>query len=620
MINFYRSSIPHAAKHQAPLNKYLINCKKNDKTVIQWNTESNHAFECCKQDIRQLTTLAYPDSNAQIALMTDASLKCAGTVLQQRRNTKWEPIAFFSKSFSEAQTKYFTYDRELLGIYMAIKHFRRLIEGREFTVYTDHKPLMHAFDKKLSLDDTPRRIRYLDYISQFSTDIQHINGHKNVVADALSRVIETLTLPSAIDWHEVEKYQKSDSELKRLKANKSLKIELIHFPNKNIKIYCDISTGKQRPFMPLKFRKTIFESFHNISHPGKNTTRKLISANYIWENMNKDVNEMSETCLQCQRAKIHRHTKSQFGEFMPTGRFSHLHIDLVGPLPTSQNKRYIITMIDRCTSWPEAFPIADITAETVARTVYEGWIARFGCPEYITTDQGRQFESEIFKNLANLMGVQKIRTTPYHPQSNSKVERLHRTLKTALIARGNTINWTKELATVLFGIRTSLRQDTGFSAAELVYGSTIRLPGAFFETQNNSTYADFVREIKDNLEHMISCPQRQSKNDKIFVHPQLAECRHVFLRCDRLRPSLTPPYEGPYLVISRNDKIFTILINGQQKSVAIDRLKPAFILNNSKISERTIGDKITESSQADKQTETRTRSGRVSHQTVRFQL
>ena len=199
-----------------------------------------------------------------------------------------------------------------------------------------------------------------------------------------------------------------------------------------------------------------------------------MTRNYIWTHMNKDINKWCESCLDCQKAKVNRHTVSLIGIFSPAQRFSHVHIDIVGPLPPSNGKRYILTIIDRCTSWPEAFPISDISAKTVAKKLYEGWITRFGCPDKITTDQGRQFESEVFTNLAKLMGIERIRTTAYHPQSNGMIERWHRNLKAALIARGNTNNWVKELPTIIFGLRNCPRQDTGYSAAEMVFGTALK--------------------------------------------------------------------------------------------------------------------------------------------------
>ncbi|CAK1595247.1 unnamed protein product [Parnassius mnemosyne] len=125
-------------------------------------------------------------------------------------------------------------------------------------------------------------------------------------------------------------------------------------------------------------------------------------------------------------------------------------------------------MIDRTTRWPEAIPTDDTSAESVAKIIYENWITRFGPPKTITTDQGRNFESNLFLKLLQTMGIQKTRTTTCHPQLNGIVERWNRTLKTALKTRlSQHTKWIDELPIVLFGLRATPRADTSLSAAQL---------------------------------------------------------------------------------------------------------------------------------------------------------
>ena len=128
-----------------------------------------------------------------------------------------------------------------------------------------------------------------------------------------------------------------------------------------------------------------------------------------------------------QTAKISRHNKPVFGKFdEPADRFDHIHIDIVGPLPYADGFRYLLTCVDRSTRWPEAMPLADKRAVTVA-----AWIARFGTPATITTDRGAQFVLKLWDRLCNQFGIVRSRTTSYHPQSNGMVQRFHRQLKAA---------------------------------------------------------------------------------------------------------------------------------------------------------------------------------------------
>ncbi|GFY07662.1 hypothetical protein TNCV_4095321 [Trichonephila clavipes] len=190
---------------------------------------------------------------------------------------------------------------------------------------------------------------------------------------------------------------------------------------------------------------------------------------YVWSDIKKQVREWAKACIRCQKCKVSRHTKSKLGEFeQPDERFSVVHIDLIGKLPPSEGMQYCLTCIDRFSCWMEAIPIPEITAEIVGRAFYEKWICRFGVPAKIVTDQGRQFEAELFRSIAAICGAKVAHTTSYHPQCNGKVERLHRTLKGAIKAHNN-IRWTESLPTVLLGLRAAIRPDISYTIAQMVY-------------------------------------------------------------------------------------------------------------------------------------------------------
>ena len=699
MVNFYRECIPQAAQYQAELNKYLIGSKKNDKTKIEWTDAASEAFLKCKEAVKDATTLAHPSATAPLFLMTDASDSSVGAALQQKTEEGLQPLGFFSKNLTETQKRYSTYDRELLGIYLAVKHFRRLIEGRDITICTDHKPITFAFDRNASTkNEIPRRSRQLDYISQFCTNIQHIPGEQNVVADCLSR-IQAIDSPPVIDYNELALSQETDTEangfllqndtVKKIQwpgtqkkiisdtsceqirpfltkefrktafklihdishpgihgssnliadrfiwprmhtdihqwtldcigckagtqnvaSNSQSRIEAINcpseidyeqlataqlldeeanaalrktdtvkritFPQAKQAIVCDTANDRIRPFLTRDFRKTAFNAVHKIAHPGIRGTRTLMKQRFYWPSMNADIKRWTQDCIPCQRSKVTRHNVTPLGTFDTAGRFEHIHIDIVGPLETSQDCRYILTIIDRTTHWIEAVPLRDQTAETTARALYDTWISRYGCPLRITTDQGRNFESSLFRSLTNTLGIKKIRTTSFHPIANGMLERAHRTMKAALKARENTTNWVSELPSVLLGMRSAVRQDTNVSAAELTFGRTLRLPGDFCQPSNETTLdATYVEELRQHLTNLAAIPTRKYTRTNVFVHPDLKDCTHVFLRCDHTQKPLAQPFDGPYLVLSRNPKQFDILVNNKKRTVSCDRIKPA---------------------------------------------
>jgi cleavage and polyadenylation specificity factor subunit 1 len=214
MLNFYRRFLPNAASMQAPLHDVLSGPKVKSTNPIPWTAALDKAFEECKASLSQATLLVHPDSASTHALVTDSSTTAMGAVLQQREQDVWQPLAFFSRKLSPAQQKYSAYDRELLAIYEAVRHFRHMVEARHFTVFTDQKPLIFAFHQKRD-KCSPRQFNHLDFISQFTTDIRHISG-QNIVADALSRV-EAITAPPT--HNTLAAAQDEDDELRTLLAS-----------------------------------------------------------------------------------------------------------------------------------------------------------------------------------------------------------------------------------------------------------------------------------------------------------------------------------------------------------------------------------------------------------------
>ena len=153
---------------------------------LSWNDAASVAFENIKEALAKATLLVHPKRDAPTAFTVDASKTAVGGVLEQFINSDWRPIAFFSRRLRSSELKYSTFDKELLALYLAIRHFRYFLEGRDFTAFTDHRPLMFAF-AKVSDPWSARQQRQLAYISEYTTHIQHLSVKSNKVSDALSR-------------------------------------------------------------------------------------------------------------------------------------------------------------------------------------------------------------------------------------------------------------------------------------------------------------------------------------------------------------------------------------------------------------------------------------------------
>ena len=256
-----------------------------------------------------------------------------------------------------------------------------------------------------------------------------------------------------------------------------------------------VSNGPHRPYIPFACRRRVFDSLHGLGHPGVERTRQMIASKVVWPSLRQDVSKWARECLPCQRAKVTKHTVPPIGEFeVPGRRFQHINIDLV-TLPVSNGFRYLFTAVDRFTRWPIAIPLVDISTESVVDAFAYGWVQHFGVPTTVTSDRGAQFTSAIFRQLAQIWGIQTITTAPYHPEANGLVERFHRRLKEALIALGDETpeQWFWKLPLVMLSIRTTLKPDIGASPADLVYGEGLAVPGETLPS-NPSTEAQLLRQ------------------------------------------------------------------------------------------------------------------------------
>nr|VZI48219.1 unnamed protein product [Spirometra erinaceieuropaei] len=340
----------------------------------------------------------------------------------------------------------------------------------------------------------------------------------------------------------------------------------------------DVSTPSHRPFVPPSLRRKVFSSLHNLSHPGSRATDKLVSDRFVWPGMHKDLKAWTRACIACQRSKIQRHIKAPIGTFPgPGARFGHVHLDIVDPLPLSNGCSYLLTCVDRFTRWPEAIPLPDSAAPTVVKAFLSRWVAIFGSPSTITTDRGAQFEFNLFQSLLSFLGCTRIRTTAYHPAANVMAERFHRQLKASLRATDDPKNWTDHLPLVLLGICSALKPDIDCSAAELVFGATVRLPGEMISPIPRGAVEDPTNVLHRLRQFMLALslvPPRSSASPS-YLEKDLVTCSHVYVRCDRVRRLLEPPYDGPFRVISRGTKNFRIQRGTCEEVVSVDRLKAA---------------------------------------------
>lgn len=574
MVNFYNRFLPNAATVMSPLYALITSPKRGKSVKVAWNDNADAAFRNTKELLAEATLLAHPGADAPLRLTTDASDFAAGAVLQQMQEGIWKPLAFFSKKFSAPQTKYSAFSRELLAVTMAIKHFRDFLEGHCFHVVTDHKPLIGAVKGSRS-SYSPRDVRQLEFINEFTSDIRHLNGADNIVADALSRAPAAVVSHFSIDFKALAESQDDDAVALETQ-NSNLKMSRIPFHGHSV--WCDTSSGNPRPYIPEALRFNAFQTFHSLSHPGHKITAKNMLKSMVWRGLKRDVRTWCLQCDACQRAKPGPHRPKYCGDFKPVSqRFEVVHVDLVGKLPSSQGKNYLLTIMDRFSRFPAAIPLHDITATGVVNAFVSGWISTFGPPKTIVSDNGTQFTSSRWKDMLRKYDIKHNYTSTYSPQGNGLLERWHRRLKEALRAKAcNNSNWVADLPETLLALRNDYSEELGCSPAEILFGENTS-----FRQTMSSIGPSPLSQARLTAEIHPPQPNQQARDNpkrEYLPHP-LRHCQQVMIEKGQLNiGSLSERFCGPYDVVKRNATTFTLKIGGKETPVSARRVKPYFPL------------------------------------------
>ena len=181
-----------------------------------------------------------------------------------------------------------------------------------------------------------------------------------------------------------------------------------------------------------------------------------------------------------------------------------------------------------------------------------GWITRFNVPGDISSDRGSQFTSSLWSERAAPLGVKLHHTSAYHPQANGMIERFHRTLKIALKAPLTGPNWVEELPCVLLGLRTTPKEDLGYSSAELVYGEPLPIPGELVLSKSAKSMDDLLLNFRLNILLYAPCPASHHTSALPYLSPSLSAAKHAYVQRNGTKGSLQRPYSGPYAVTPGN--------------------------------------------------------------------
>lgn len=291
------------------------------------------------------------------------------------------------------------------------------------------------------------------------------------------------------------------------------------------RIFDDRSSSCKQIVVPQPLRKTVLSVAHDVimaSHFGVRRTLKRIRMSFFWPGMCMDVTRYCRSCDICQRTLPKGRIPCAPLQKMPviSEPMKRIATDLIGPIfpASSSGHKYVLTIVDVATRFPEAIPLKKIDTVTVAEALFEVF-ARMGCPTEVLSDCGTQFVSDLMKEVYRLLSVQPVTTTPYHPQSNGMVERFNGTLKAMIkkVTSEKPKDWDRYIPALMFAYRELPNASTGFSPFELLFGRPSRGPISFLShawsgkspSDDEKNVYDYVFQLKTHISETCKLAQEQ---------------------------------------------------------------------------------------------------------------
>jgi hypothetical protein len=614
-----------------------------------WTKLCADTFELLKLLLTTAPVLAIADPRRPFHVHTDASGFALGAVLLQEDLScagQFKPIWYASRLLLSAEKNYTTTEQECLAVVWARKKFRYYLEGNEWTCATDHMALINI----LGTNSTSCRVqRWKQALSGENLKVYHLPGTSNVIADALSRLPLTVPDPtplpiaqlitdiSGMEPVSIAELRARSAAKKTLSVSSNPGLFVMTTPDfsspdvwkqaQSVDTWC-VFIMNQLKFNPVSkfsmkhgfllhshdnvifcltvpnaFIKSVIHFNHSSPLSGHLATRKTIAritAQFFWPKLSNDVVTFIDNCILCVMEKGNRFIKNPILDGSITVQANHVNDivawDIQGPFHlTSNNNKYILVISDLFSRFAVSIAIPDMTAITVASMLIMHWIAYFGAPNKLLSDNGTQFKSELMKDVAAVMNIRLSFTPPYHPQGNGNVERLNRTFTTMVkkYVNESQTNWDLYLPTITYAYNSSEHETTKATPFEVVFGKAPpTLLDRFYASEglvkDRSVWGEAIRKAHDELINRLRQAQ-DTKSDIIlqksiesnFFSP-FSVGDYVFLENkgtlgDGKRHKHDVNLLGPYKVISFKSQSYYRLINvqtGDERNAHFSLLSP----------------------------------------------
>ncbi|KAF4678527.1 hypothetical protein FOZ60_016486, partial [Perkinsus olseni] len=603
LVGYYREFIPRFASIALPIQRLTSTCAATPNAIQEhWSAECDERFAILKRALMDLPALSYPDFDMPFEICCDASNYAIGAVLQQ----EGRPLSFFSQSLSGPQLRWHTFEKEGFALFRALQKFRHYVLGHGLvvTIFSDHRPLQH-----LAKCESPRVQRWVLAMQDYHFQVRYKEGVKNVNADALSRlpqrlpkvdcdgpgqkavatfavqddvpVFNLVVLDQLFSRDELREAQTMDDTLRVVRDRVDSGEPLLKrewrtpelLPYKRIVSSLRVSDGllvrlvrkdaldplKAAVVLPPPLREQALDHYHDVTgHFARDKFVGKMQEEVYWPSMHLDGITYLQRCRECQVAGSHPTTRSPLVP-VPVGRPWHtLAIDYLTIGTSSQGYKYLVVIQDYFTKWAEAFPLVrDTMEETLPHLL--ALFARFGPPVRMHSDQGSQFEGQLFRRTLEALNINRSRTTVYHPSGNGLVERLNGTLIGLLRRHTSVPDWPAHLPALLYRYNTAIHASTGYSPYMLMFA---REPPREFVPVTTAVRAYLDDEVDKAVTR--AAQRYRALYDRSAQPAPFYIGARVFLRVPSPENKLAPRWEADWVVTD---------IVGSQDPVKVVRIR-----------------------------------------------
>ena len=442
MITYYVRFLPNISTIMEPIHELT-------RTGVAWNwsKECQDAFEYSKNMLASARVLVHYDVNKPLVLSVDASPYGIGAVLSHMIGDQEKPICFASRKLTTSERRYSQLDKEGLAVVYGVTKFQKYLEGRSFTIYTDHRPLLGLLgsDKPIPNLSSPRVQRWAIMLAGYDYELCFRRGEDNGNADCMSRLPLPQTISESsviVPGSTVLTLQQLDTTTITAKCVRNwtardpvlsqvVRLLLEGWPDSfkpdelmtyyshrsELSLQDGIILWGQRVIIPEPGRAAMLEELHD-THPGVSRMKALARSYVFWPGIDNDIEAKVKNCEICQRNRKNPPPTPLHPWDWPDKPWSRVHADFAGEF---MGYMFLI-LIDAHSKWMDVHVMQKITAEATRAKMHMTF-ANQGFPEVLVTDNGPTFTSKEFREFIQAAGIRHIFSPPYHPSSNGLAER-----------------------------------------------------------------------------------------------------------------------------------------------------------------------------------------------------